>query len=43
MEHFGNVFNTIFYLIVTGNFDSTIRILSEVFVLLMCWVYRDKM
>ena len=47
MEHCGNEFTTIFYLIDVANSDKgTIRVLSEdtdVFVLLVCWVYREEM
>ena len=47
MQHFGNVFTTIFYLIEAVNSGkSMIHLLSQdkdVFVLLECWLYREEM
>ena len=47
MEHCDNEFTMIFYLIDAANSGKgTIRVLREdtdVFVLLVCWVYREEM
>ena len=47
MEHFGNEFTVIFYVIDAANSaKNMIRVLSEdtdVFVLLVWWVYREEM
>ena len=46
MEHFGNEFTTIFYLIDANSGKSMSRVLSEytnVFVLLICWVCLEEM
>ena len=46
MEHFGNEFTTIFYIIDAANSGkSMVSAFSEdteVFVLLVCWVYREE-
>ena len=46
-EHFGNEFTTIFYLIDAANSGKImIHVLTEdtdVFVLLVCWVYQEEM
>ena len=47
MEHFRDEFTTIIYLTDAANSGkSMIRVLSEhtdMFVLLVCWVYREEM
>ena len=47
MEHFGNEFTTIFYLIDAANSVKSMILLlredSDVFVLLVGWIYRGEM